>query len=41
MRQADAQILFGMRHADVTTALRVTENMVTAPHPTKQPTLCL
>jgi len=41
MHQADAQILFGMRHADVPTALRVTENMVTAPHTTKQPTLCL
>ncbi len=41
MHQADAQILFGMRHADVTTALRVTENMVTAPHPAKQPTVSL
>jgi hypothetical protein len=41
MHQADAQILFGMRHADVPNALRVTENMVTAPHRAKKPTLSL
>ena len=41
MRQTQAQILFRMRHTDVPTALRVTENMVTAPHRAKKPTLSL
>jgi len=39
MHQTQAQIFFGVRHADVPATLRVTENMVTAPHPAKQPTV--